>query len=258
MLATGDWGRNIRIWDVASWQELAAPQQTVGQQTWGVAFSPDGRWFAACGDGGGVLLWRIDYRAASGEQRSRLSLESPIRLSNQGSLSLTFSPDSRRLAWVELPGLTVHLWDVVAARHLASPPTRLVEGIHSLGFLSDSTSLALIATAGVPEGWDVATGRRIFICESPPFEEREGRRLNDIVALSADTRWLAQGGAAVQVWDLEHRSLLLTLPQERSLPWCFAWSPGKELLAVGSSDGALVIWNLPSIRSQLAQVGLSW
>src|SRR5439155_24678632 len=44
--------------------------------------------------------------------------------------------------------------------------------------------------------------------------------------------------------------------EERNLPWCFAWSPDKKLLAVGSADGSLAIWNIPKIRSQLAEIGL--
>jgi WD40 repeat protein len=42
------------------------------------------------------------------------------------------------------------------------------------------------------------------------------------------------------------------------MPWCFAWSPDKRFLAIGSSDGSLVIWNTPKIRAQLAEIGLDW
>jgi len=79
-----------------------------------------------------------------------------------------------------------------------------------------------------------------------------------VIALSADGDWLAQQGTAVKVWDLESRKLLLVLPEEHGTPWCLAWSPNKELLAVGSEHGGIALWNLPKIRAQLAGIGLDW
>jgi tetratricopeptide (TPR) repeat protein len=35
-------------------------------------------------------------------------------------------------------------------------------------------------------------------------------------------------------------------------------SPDNQLLAFGSADGGLSIWNVPKIRAQLAQIGLAW
>jgi hypothetical protein len=32
----------------------------------------------------------------------------------------------------------------------------------------------------------------------------------------------------------------------------------KEYLAVGTAEGGLVLWNLPAMRSQLAEIGLGW
>jgi hypothetical protein len=37
-----------------------------------------------------------------------------------------------------------------------------------------------------------------------------------------------------------------------------AWSPNKELLAVGSEHGGIALWNLPKIKAQLAEIGLGW
>jgi WD40 repeat protein len=37
-----------------------------------------------------------------------------------------------------------------------------------------------------------------------------------------------------------------------------AWSPDGHELAIGSADGSVAIWNIPSIRAQLTQIGLNW
>lgn len=78
------------------------------------------------------------------------------------------------------------------------------------------------------------------------------------LGLSRDGAWLAQQGLVVWVWDLEARSPLFLLPEARSDPWGAAWSPDKEYLAVASADGGLAVWNIPRVRAQLAEIGLSW
>jgi hypothetical protein len=52
--------------------------------------------------------------------------------------------------------------------------------------------------------------------------------------------------------------VLLALPQESSTVWARAWSPNRELLAVSSSDGGPVIWDLRKIRARLGELGLDW
>jgi hypothetical protein len=54
------------------------------------------------------------------------------------------------------------------------------------------------------------------------------------------------------------RKLLVALPEKRGPIYSLAWSPNRELLAVGTSDGGLVIWNLPKVKARLAEIGLDW
>src|SRR5262249_2799160 len=71
--------------------------------------------------------------------------------------------------------------------------------------------------------------------------------------------WLAVGGdKAVTVWDLNTRQLLFALPEERGTIWSLAWSPDKRLLAVGSSHGGIVLWDVPRIKTELSRIGLGW
>jgi WD40 repeat protein len=50
----------------------------------------------------------------------------------------------------------------------------------------------------------------------------------------------------------------LPFPRSEGSIWSLAWSPNRELLAVGSSDGGLFIWNLPKINRELSRIGLGW
>jgi WD40 repeat protein len=82
---------------------------------------------------------------------------------------------------------------------------------------------------------------------------------NGVIALSADGGWLASAGnRSVTVWDTASRKRVLTLPQERSSVSALAWSPDGRLLAVSSSDGGPVIWNIPRVRAQLRTLSLDW
>jgi WD40 repeat protein len=116
--------------------------------------------------------------------------------------------------------------------------------------------LTFIGPTGIPEVWNIATGERTFSCDGTRSDARG--EFSDIIAVSADGAWLAQQGLVNRVWDLQSGELLLVLPEERSISASLAWSPDRRQLAVGSADGSLVIWNLSTMRRQLATIRLDW
>jgi eukaryotic-like serine/threonine-protein kinase len=250
LLATGDWGGAIRVWEVATGRELAAPEHPLGNDVWGLAFSPNGRYFAACGDPGGVALWRL----RAGEPR--LAWQRPFRLAEGTILGLLFSPDSRLLAWPDAGGL--RLWDLEGGRPATTALPAALGTVYNLAFRAGDRELVVIGQSLVPEVWDLTTGRRAFALTATPVGSGTALTGRAAITLSADGIWLAQGGPAVRVWDLQRRELLFALPKERSLPWSFAWSPDRRLLAVGTSDGELAIWDVERMRTQLAELGLAW
>jgi len=227
-----------------------------------VAFSPDGRSLAASGTPGGVILWRLRAVPPAGGHGPRLSLDRPVRLSAQPSKSLCFHPDGHLLAWAETSPGTNHegalrVWDLEAGSEHPFRLSHPAGAILSIAFRPDGKELVRAGRDGEVEVWDIATRQRLLI-PMPASLTRKAPGPGAIVALSSDGKWLAQQAIAARVWDLEGRALLLLLPQEQSTPYCVGLSPNKEHLAVGTSDGGLVLWNLPAIRSQLAEIGLGW
>jgi WD40 repeat protein len=75
---------------------------------------------------------------------------------------------------------------------------------------------------------------------------------------SADGAWCVIADQTLTVWDLTARKLLVALLPEQSSVLSVSWSPNHELLAVGTRDGSLEIWNLPQINAKLAEIGLGW
>jgi WD40 repeat protein len=261
VLATGDWSGAIRTWDAATGEELPAVEHELGQYIWAVAFSPDGGSFAAAA-GRGVAVWSVE-EGADAAGRLRLRPLARVKEGRPGATGVCFSPDSQLLAWVENTGNfqegVLHVWDVRNARAHPFPPVRHYGAILSVAFGPDSRHLLFLNRTGQAEVRDVTTGRTTL---SLPLEGPERAGLASaarMVALSADGACLAAPlRRTVALWDGERRRRLLALPEEHSEVWCLAWSPNRELLAVGLSDGALAVWDLPAIRSGFAAIGLDW
>ena len=100
----------ITWWDAKTRQRIARFDM---QQPYAIAFSPDGRWFAAGGTAGPLVLWEV------ATQRSRLI---PRPHLNQ-ICALAFSPDGQRLMTAGTGGSdTVKLWDLECGREVATLP----------------------------------------------------------------------------------------------------------------------------------------
>jgi WD40 repeat protein len=247
LLAAGDKAGTVRIWDVASWKELPVSAQDIGREVYAVSFSPDGKYFAAGGgvgpdEPGGVVVWHRGDGASL--------LERPLRVTSAAVRSLSFSTDSSMLAWVDsfADPVCVHLWDLRSSRGWPFPQAPAHGHIHALAF-RNGMDLVSIDPTGLPVVWNVATRQQTLSL---------GSGGSQFLALSTDGTWLAQGGLAPRIWDLESKKLLLVLPEERAPPWSYAWSPDKAHLAVGSPGGELVIWNLLKVKAQLDAIGLGW
>jgi WD40 repeat protein len=253
LLAAADMGGTLRLWDVPSWEELPAPEHDLGLDLWSVAFSRDGTYFAASG-GRGLRVWGVARGA--GPEASGPLLPTPVFQQDGVITAVCFSPDSNRLAWVSRgQGDGDHRVSLCERpfRQARELPARLHFFVRALDFSPDGRRLTFVSDRRVLEVWDVLTGSKVDAFGSEELVSGYGG-----IALSADGVWVACGNLAVTVWDTDRRKLLLTLPAERSTVWALAWSPDRELLAVCSSDGGPVVWNVRAIRAQLGELGLDW
>jgi WD40 repeat protein len=266
LLATGDWAESIQIWDIASGTKLASPpNHGIGRKIWSVAFSSDGRYFAACGAGSysggqrGVALWRIQPDSINHEAGTGLKLQAILGPAVPAAFCITFSPDSQLLAWVDKDD-TVHLWDLEASRERPFPRVRLAGSWRCLAFLPEGKQLIFVTETGVAEAWDVTTGHKVFTFAGQESQDgNEMDRLECAIALSSDGSRLAGiCGRNVTIWETASRTLSLRLPEEPGVIYSLAWSPNAERLAVGTGDGGLAIWDLAKLKEQLDELGLGW
>jgi WD40 repeat protein len=164
-LLTGDWHNTAQLWDVATGKEirrftatnLILPEQKYspaadrrsssdGSVANSVAFSPDGRWIAACDWDKTARLWDV-----AGEHEVRLEGHS------EWVNSVAFSPDSR---WV-LTGSddrTARLWDVTSGREVRRFVGNSKE-VLSVSFSPDGQLVLTTSEDGTERFFKTETGR---------------------------------------------------------------------------------------------------
>ena len=233
-LASGSDDFTVRLWDVATRQQIGKPftasRSTIPGAVTSVAFSPDGKTLAS--GGYGVGLWDVATRRQIGNSLSGNLL--PYAVS-----SVAFSPDGKILASGG-EDFTVRLWDVATGRQMGNPLTDRAGSVTSVAFSPDGKILASGGVDGTVRLWDVATHQPI----GKPFTGVTG--LVNSVMFSPDGKILASGGAdgTVRLWDVAtHRQVGNNLDGGGAVS-SVAFSPDGKTLASGGADGTVRLWDV--------------
>jgi len=196
-----------------------------------LTFSAGGE-FLACADG--------IYSVQTGKRLAKCPFE------EGGIGSIALSPDGRTLATA---GRTVGLmlWDIPTGEPLIRRAGHREEVV-SLAFSSDGKTLA---SAGFSEGtilWDAATGKEIRrlpryqvggrICFAPDSD----------TLVSAYVPDQGKPGAKINLWKATTGEKTGELAGHNRQVLCIAISSNGKLLASGSEDRTIGLWDLPSRR----------
>jgi WD40 repeat protein len=198
-----------------------------------LAFSPDGREFAAaCNGGFTVLIWDIATETKLHELK-----QDDNQQSMDGVQSIAFSPDGSKLATASKT--TVCIWSVTTGAELQR--FNLDGYANTLAFSPDGSKLAVGSERGRVNIWDMAEASLSMLDNVSSYDQ---------VIFSPDGSKLATDmGNAAGIWDAATCMRLRTLNTTSNVK-SIAFSPDGSKLATVSYDtpnptiNSVVIWDV--------------
>lgn len=222
--------RNVETREILFSLDPSVLYNGVSPGIYSLAFSPDNQFIAIGGSVGSLSLWDI----ATQEVVKHFDRE------HEGIIhGLAFSPDGKML--VSAGDQLFILWDADSGEVIRrfAGHTGTVNGV---AFSSDGRYVASGADDGLVILWDVASGaevRRLIGHQD---------KVTDVV-FSPDGQWIISGSSdldtAVIVWDAEMGTEIRRFGGLTAVE-SIAIHPGGKIIATGSNDGPITLWNMDS------------
>jgi len=237
-LASGGDDHVIRLWNVATGQEIGPPLGHTGAVT-SLAFSPEGMLLASASADQTVRLWR-----RSGANGRWAEIGAPLAGQQDQVRVVAFSPNGKLLASSSWDG-SIWLWDLSGPRPRGAPLTTLAGDLGALAFSPDGKTLA----AG---GRDVTTIQLWDVADRRPLGAPLAGQGSNVeqLAFSPDGTMLASTGddGTVRLWDVRRRRLLgAPLARGISPNSTMAFSHDGKMLALASGDHT-TLWDVATRR----------
>jgi WD40 repeat protein len=224
---SGGYDQTVRLWDARAGNLV---HRLHGTMRWvsAVRFSPDGRWLASSGLDGPVRLWE----AGSGRRLHALR-------GHHGAIrAMAFAPHNDLLAG-GCDDYQVYLWDM-ARGELPRVLRGHIDMVRSVAFNPENDILATGSYDRTVRLWNTTTGHLLRVIA-------DAHALSEFaLGWSADGELLAYPCTDNTVELLHHPSgqVWERLSLGREHPLAVAHSPKGDLLACGTQEGAVWLWDV--------------
>ena len=262
MLASGSYDGTIVLWDVSKLKQPKPLGFTLTDQSFPLDFNPDGSVLAS-GKLNDLVLWDL------GDLDLPKAFNQPLVGDGVGQeaavFSAAFSPDGNILASGYLDN-TIVLWDVSvpsAPKRIGQPFSNHSNGVISVAFSPDGAILVSSSWDETIILWDISRPEAPKQIGQPLPNTSDffsslqsgGSLIGWSVVFSPDGSILASGSMAfVLLWDVSapESPILIDMPlgfrddheQHSDLITGLAFSPDGEMLASGSWDNTIILWDI--------------
>lgn len=235
-LISGGVDASIRIWDVATGQEV---RQLQGHTSYinALIVSPNGKSLISGSADETIRIWDLE----TGNILRTLQDSSFIN-------ALDVSPDGRTIVSGDADG-TVKIWDFATGREIRTLRSH-TSPVNSLVFTPDGKNLISGSADNTIKLWDVQTGSVIHTFQGHTSYV-------NAVEVSPDGSALISASAddTIKVWNLQTGEIIHTLIGHSSFVNAVVVSPDGATLISSSADGTIKIWNLTTGELQRTLTG---
>ncbi len=191
------------------------------------AISPDGRLLAAPLKSGAdefIGIWNV----ATGQLAQRIT--TPVT----SILETAFTPDGRSLICSGYDSFAI--CDLNTGQHLM---VARESWAHSISFTPDSQMMAYCTYSRKVRIWNLKSRYEIAVIDDAE------QQFSDVVTITPDGNWLlATGHSRLRLWQLRGLPEKLELTGHEKMVPCNAFSHDGRLLATGSKDGSVKLWDV--------------
>jgi WD40 repeat protein len=214
---------NLNDWRIVVWPlQQGATWTAPGSRLERVAWSPDGKQVAACGQS---YVWLWD---STGKKNSEFSFPRASTNELEGWIAKTSSDGKLFDYYFGTPGLAWH------------PDGQTIFAGTTDGRIAAAQRAANGAWLG--EDWSSRNESVLSL------------------AINPTGHWLAAGSAdgSICLWEITSRKELARWQSHEQSVTALEFSPNTNVLVSGSSDGTYKLWDLDEIRKGLARLKLDW
>ncbi len=224
LLASGSRDVSVKLWDVATGQELRTfTGQTNTVES--VVFSPDGKILASGGSDGSVKLWNVESGLELFTLRTMVALK-----------TLVFDRDGKTLTVGSLD-TTVKQWDLATQKELSARQMQS-QKVDFVALSPDGKTFAAGGRESPVVLWDVGTGQQRPLKDAASFIYS--------FAFDRDGRILASWDVSqnVTLWDVATGEKLRTLDGKAANVTSIAFTPDGRQIATASYAASTTLWDV--------------